>query len=213
MTNRATDCFISLLFALLGYRHRHEIDKAPERWVLSEINNRSFLASRQYLNDTFAESSESISGSGREIVVFRLLSRGRPLEVVRPHLNNGAWEVLTQDSTRRDQLLPVSGPRFCRTFCTSVCVCVCVCMCVCVFVCVCVRACVCVCVCMCVRACVRSCCIRWILTICTCKECVSAWGLCGLGASWYTLLLLCRDEFASHWLPRRVSRPTEKERS
>ena len=44
------------------------------------------------------------------------------------------------------------------------------------------RACASLCVCAWVGVCVRSCCMRWILTICICKERVSALGLCGLGA-------------------------------
>ena len=52
------------------------------------------------------------------------------------------------------------------------CVCVCACVRACVRACVCARACVCESVC--VRACVHSCCMRWILTVCICKERVSA---------------------------------------
>ena len=51
-----------------------------------------------------------------------------------------------------------------------------------------IGACVCVCVYACIHVwvwvcvCVRSCCMHWILTICiSCKECVSASGLCWLG--------------------------------
>ena len=46
----------------------------------------------------------------------------------------------------------------------------CVCVCVCARACVRVRVCVCACVCV----CVYSCCMHWILTICICKERVSA---------------------------------------
>ena len=61
-------------------------------------------------------------------------------------------------------------------YATGVCVCVCVCVCVYLCVCVHVRACMhaCVGLCVCVHVCVHSCCMHWILTICICKERVSA---------------------------------------
>ena len=34
--------------------------------------------------------------------------------------------------------------------------------------------CTCACLCVCVHVCVHSCCMHWILTLCICKECVSA---------------------------------------
>ena len=69
-----------------------------------------------------------------------------------------------------------------RVTCSSVCVCVCVCVCACMCVCVRVGLCVCAGLCVYVHVCVRSCCMCWILTICICKEHVSALGLCGFGA-------------------------------
>ena len=58
---------------------------------------------------------------------------------------------------------------WCVCVCVRVCVCVCACACVCLRACVCVRVSVCACMCVCAFMLYVL-----ILTICTCKECVSA---------------------------------------
>ena len=79
---------------------------------------------------------------------------------------------------------------------------------------------VCACACVQAHACVGgcSCCMCWILTICTCKECVSAYGLCKLGT--LSILLLtetmlsgfkpCGHQSEASWVGTQLSHQKSK---